>query len=144
MSNSPLHKLSTTFLFQALTLTFNISYITHIYIGISSTSITANWELFIVTTLSLLTTWLKAKERQEFEEKEEIEDKDKIVKIITVNTIFSLVADFHFIPAIMILLQAGEYAAFPVVILYLCIGALIMNVIATILTIYEEIKVGEG
>ena len=134
-------KISSTFLFQALTLTFNVSYITHIYIGGLSTSITANWELFLVTTLSILTTWFKAAERQKFEKKEKIKYKEKITNIITANLAFSLVADFHFIPAIMILLQAGGEVVLPVGILYLCVGALIMNIIATILTIYEEMLV---
>ena len=143
MPNLPTPKLSTTFLFQVLTLTFNISYITHIAIGGMSTSIPANWELFLVTALSLSTTWFKAAESQKFAEftEKEIKDKDKITNIITSNLILSLVADFHFIPAIMILLQATGEVVFPVGILYLCIGALIMNIIATILTVYEEMVV---
>ena len=113
-----------------------------------STSIPANWELFLVTALSLLTTWFKAREIRKFAEftEKEIKDKDKITNIITSNLILSLVADFHFIPAIMILLQATGEVVFPVGILYLCIGALIMNISATILTIYEEmmvVRVGE-
>jgi len=103
--------ISWTFVFQALTLTFNLSFVVHLilagelpvlslsFLGINDSVIIGCWELVLITFLSMLTTFWKLKDYDECQRK----GLKNLAAITMLAFVTSLVADLHFIPALSVI-----------------------------------------
>ena len=103
--------ISWTFVFQALTLTFNLSFVVHLilagelpvlslsFLGIKDSVIIGCWELVLITFLSMLTTFWKLKDYDECQRK----GLKNLAAITMLAFVTSLVADLHFIPALSVI-----------------------------------------
>ncbi len=99
-----------------------------------------HWELFMLLILSFINTFLKLQLYNQ-EKKDEEENKSKKKKEISLNLmgfIFSLVADFHYLPAAFIVVITTSLFLNEVVLLL--IGALIANIMSLIVVSYELTK----
>ncbi len=116
MAGSVKSIISWTFVLQFVILTFNATFLVHmIYIGPSEISKPSEdivkflgifWELMLIAILSLAATLKKYSDMKE-EEKQKGTHPSKLLNIIMMATVASVVADLHYIPAIIGAIEYG-------------------------------------